>query len=205
VFTHGSWVEQRGDSYERLEFLGDSVLGLAVARHLFERFPDWPEGELARTRQVVVSRDSCATVARRLGLVADLVAEGRRRGIEDLDGPARSRAVAAALVEAAIGAVFLHVGHGAAAAAVVGAFADRVDYAVDAHVDYKTVLQEALARQGASVTYRLVETSGPPHRRRFTTAATVGDRDLGIGSGASKKASEQAAAREALHGLGELA
>jgi ribonuclease III len=198
-------VEDRGRSYERLEFVGDGVLGLAVAEHLYHRFPDWPEGELARTRQVVVSRESCAKVARRLGLVEELIAEGQRRGVDDLAGPTRSRSVAAALVEAAIGAVFLSFGHERAARAVVEAFANEVEYAVDAHVDYKTVLQEALARRGASVTYALVETSGPPHRRRFTTQAIVGDRALGTGSGASKKASEQAAAREALDQLDELA
>ncbi len=83
---------------------------------------------------------------------------------------------------------------------MVEAFAERVAYAVEGHVDHKTVLQEELARRGASVTYELVETTGPDHERRFTTAAMVEGRELGRGSGPSKKASEQAAAREALRG-----
>ena len=85
--------------------------------------------------------------------------------------------------------------------AVVEAFAERVAYAAEKHVDHKTVLQEELARRGASVTYELVETTGPDHDRRYTTAALVEGRVLGRGSGPSKKASEQAAAKEALRGM----
>ena len=84
------------------------------------------------------------------------------------------------------------------AAAIVAAFARRVDYALDEHVDHKTVLQEELARRGRSVTYALVEATGPDHDRRFTSAAIVDGAELGRGSGPSKKASEQEAAREAL-------
>jgi len=200
-------VEPRIASYERLEFLGDSVLGVAIASHLFERFPDRPEGDLARIRANAVSRPSCAVAARALGLDVDLVAEGERRGGEAAASAASlagSDSVMGALVEAAIGAAFVAFGYDRVAPAVVEAFADRVSYASERHVDFKTVLQEELARRGGSVTYSVVEVSGPDHQRTFTTAALVDGRELGRGSGASKKASEQAAAREALAGIGEL-
>ena len=207
MFTHTSWVEPRLASYERLEFLGDSVLGLAIASHLYERYPDRPEGDLARIRANAVSRPSCAVAARALGLDADLLAEGERRGGEAASSApslAASDSVMAALVEAAIGATFLEFGYDRVAPAVVEAFADRVAYASERHVDFKTVLQEELARRGGSVTYSLVEVSGPDHQRMFTTAALVAGQELGRGSGPSKKASEQAAARQALAGIGEM-
>lgn len=205
AFTHSSWVERRQTSYERLEFLGDSVLGLAIAQHLYERFPDRPEGDLAKVRAQVVSRTSCAVVARKLGLDRDLAEEGERVGAEEIDALIRSQSVVAATVEAVIGAVFIHSGFDPTAAAVVAAFADRVDYVLQRHVDHKTVLQEQLARRGASVTYAVTDTSGPPHQRLFTTVAMVGELELGRGSGSSKKASEQAAAREALANIDRIA
>ncbi len=205
AFTHSSWVERRQTSYERLEFLGDSVLGLAIAQHLYERFPDRPEGDLAKVRAQVVSRTSCAVVARKLGLDRDLAEEGERVGAEEIDALIRSQSVVAATVEAVIGAVFIHSGFDRTAEAVVAAFADRVDYVLQRHVDHKTVLQEQLARRGASVTYAVTDTSGPPHQRLFTTVALVGELELGRGSGSSKKASEQAAAREALANIDRIA
>ena len=206
AFTHASWASHRAQSYERLEFLGDGVLGLAVAAELYRRFPERPEGDLARIRAHVVSRESCADVARRLGLEDDLRAAAAVHGaVEELDLLAGSVAVMAALVEAAIGAVFLQFGLEPVAEAVVEAFEGRISFAMDRHVDFKTVLQEELARQGASVTYALIETAGPPHQRMFTSSASVGELELGRGSGASKKVSEQAAAQEALANLDRLA
>jgi ribonuclease III len=193
-------VSDRSRSYERLEFLGDSVLGLSIARHLYERLPDSREGELARVRAHVVSRPSCALVGRELGLGDLLIREAAGQEPEAAAAApmlAESETVLAELVEAAIGACFLEYGLDVAAPAVVDAFAARVDYALAGHVDHKTVLQEELARQGRSVTYSLVETTGPDHDRRFTSVATVDGAELGRGSGGSKKASEQEAAREA--------
>jgi ribonuclease-3 len=135
---------------------------------------------------------------------APLVVEGRRRGVDDPGLPAEADSVLAALVEAAIGAAFVSFGYEAAAAAVRDAFAARLRYAIERHVDAKTTLQEQVARQGRSVTYALVETSGPPHRRRFTSRVLLDGLELGTGSGPTKKASEQAAAREALERLGGL-
>jgi ribonuclease-3 len=201
AFAHASWAREPGSSYERLEFLGDSVLGLTIARHLYELFPDRPEGDLARLRAHVVSRPSCAAVARALDLgrllLREAAAQGREQG-EAAELVAGSDTVLAELVEAVIGACFLEYGLEPVAAATVAAFAQRVDYALEEYVDHKTVLQEELARRGRSVTYALVETTGPDHDRRFTSAAVVAGDELGRGSGPSKKTSEQEAAREAL-------
>ena len=114
-----------------------------------------------------------------------------------------SQAVRAALVEAAIGGCYVEHGFERVADAVVEAFSGRMDYALVEHVDYKTVLQEELARLDRSVTYVVAETSGPPHQRAYTSVAMVGGDELGRGSGSSKKASEQRAARQALEALRE--
>jgi ribonuclease-3 len=200
AFTHTSWTEDRADSYERLEFLGDGVLGLAVAEELCRRYPDYDEGRLAKLRAHVVSRRSCAVVARVIDLGALLEQTREELGAERA-GLDTNRNVLAELCEAAIGACFLAHGYEATAHAVVAVFDERIRYADEAFVDYKTELQERLARQGASVSYVLDATTGPAHRRRFTTSAVVDGSSLGAGTGSSKKASEQAAAREALQRL----
>jgi len=203
VFTHSSWAPDRTLSYERLEFLGDSVLELAVARSLYEAHPDFSEGRLAKIRSHVVSRQSCAVVARELDLGQRLRERGADELPEDeLDRLVRNRNVLAALLEAALGALLLEHGYEPIESAVVSAFAGRIDYALTSFVDHKTELQEALAREGRSVKYEIVETEGPPHDRRFTCAARVDGEQLGIGTGASKKAAEQEAAKQALAALG---
>jgi ribonuclease III len=202
AFTHSSWTEDRAESYERLEFLGDGVLGLAVAEELCRRFPDVDEGRLAKLRAHVVSRRSCAVVARVLDLGADLERERERRKLEPA-GLGTNRNVLAALLEAVVGASFIAHGYERTAAAVVNAFRERISYASETYVDHKTELQEQGARRGRSVSYVLMDSEGPPHRRRFTTVALVDGVVLGTGSGPSKKMSEQAAAREALGRLDE--
>jgi ribonuclease III len=197
AFTHASWVEDRAESYERLEFLGDGVLGLAVAEELCRLFPDVEEGRLAKLRAHVVSRRSCAVVARVLDLGAPFELERERRAGERA-GLDTNRNVLAALLEAVIGAAFTEYGYERTASAVVEAFRERITYASETFVDHKTELQEQGARQGRSVSYELMESTGPPHRRRFTTAALLDGVVVGTGSGPSKKMSEQAAAREAL-------
>jgi ribonuclease III len=201
AFAHSSWVAERGRSYERLEFLGDSVLGLAITRSLFERFPDRREGDLARIRAHVVSRSSCAAVAHAIGLDELFLSEATAAAGPAALPLAGSDSVLAEVTEACIGVCFLAYGFEAVAPAVVEAFTDRIEYALSEYVDHKTVLQEELARQGASVTYSLVETTGPDHDRRFTSVAVVKGNELGRGSGGSKKSSEQEAAREALERL----
>ena len=201
AFTHASWAGSRADSYERLEFLGDSVLGLAIAEELYERFPDYAEGRLAKIRAHVVSRQSCAVVGRRLGLGELFAGHAGEVDPDELERLALNRNVLAALVEACLGALYLEHGFERIRAPIVAAFRDRIDYAIEGHVDYKTELQEELARRALSVTYTVVEVEGPPHDRRFTCAAVIDGELAGSGAGASKKAAEQSAAREALERL----
>jgi ribonuclease III len=202
VFTHSSWAPDRASSYERLEFLGDSVLELAVARALYERFPEFSEGRLAKIRSHVVSRASCAVVARELQLGRRLVERAAGTADEERDGLARNRNVLAALLEAALAALFLEHGFEPIQGAIVEAFDDRIQYAATGHVDHKTELQEALARRGQQVSYSVVNVEGPPHDRHFTCAASIDGEQVGLGTGRSKKAAEQEAARQALEGLG---
>jgi ribonuclease-3 len=205
AFTHASWAQSRADSYERLEFLGDSVLGLAIAEELYERFPEFAEGRLAKIRAHVVSRQSCALVGKRLGLGELFARNAGDVDPQEVKRLATNRNVLAALVEACLGVLYLEHGFEAIRGAVVAAFRERIDYALEGHVDYKTELQEELARRGHSVVYTVVEVDGPPHDRRFTCAANVDGEVAGTGHGASKKAAEQAAAREALEALGPAA
>jgi ribonuclease III len=198
VFTHSSWAPDRASSYERLEFLGDSVLELAVARELYERFPDFTEGRLAKIRSHVVSRASCAVVAHELDLGRRLVERGTLVPQEELQRLSRNRNVLAALLEAALGALFLEQGFEKIEPAIVDAFSGRIEYALTSYVDHKTELQEALARIGSSVTYSVLDVEGPPHDRRFTCAAIIDGKQAGVGTGPSKKAAEQEAARQAL-------
>jgi ribonuclease III len=202
VFTHSSWAPDRASSYERLEFLGDSVLELAVARALFERYPDFPEGRLAKLRSHVVSRASCAVVAKRLDLGSRLAERASGLPPDELERLTRNRNVLAALLEAALAALYLEYGFEAIEPAIVDAFTERIEYALNTHVDHKTELQEALARAGRQVTYTVLEVDGPPHERTFTCAATVDGEQMGMGTGLSKKAAEQEAARETLERLG---
>jgi ribonuclease III len=198
VFTHSSWAPDRASSYERLEFLGDSVLELATARALFDRYPDFSEGRLAKVRSHVVSRTSCAEVARELDLGARLADYAQDIPADELARLQRNRNVLAALLEAALAAIYLEHGFQAVEGPIVAAFTPRIEYALTTHVDHKTELQEVLARLGRSVTYTVLEVDGPPHDRRFTCAAVIDGEQAGVGQGSSKKAAEQEAARGAL-------
>jgi ribonuclease III len=202
VYTHASWAAERSASYERLEFLGDSVLELAIARELYESYPEFSEGRLAKVRSHVVSRASCAVVAWQLNLGDRLSERAVDIPGDELQRLAHNRNVLAALLEAALAALFLEHGFEPIEQPIVQAFAGRIEYALTTHVDYKTELQEALARRGRSVSYVVLEVDGPPHDRRFRCAAMIDGEQFGVGSGESKKAAEQEAAKEALAKLG---
>jgi len=201
VFTHSSWAPDRAASYERLEFLGDSVLELATARALYDRYPDFSEGRMAKIRSHVVSRASCAEIARELGLGEELLEHGHGVSREELKRLSENRNVLAALLEAALAALYLENGFEPVEAAIVDAFNSRIEYAISGHVDFKTELQEALARQGRQVIYVVLEATGPPHERTFTCAAQVDGESMGTGTGTTKKAAEQAAAEQVLERL----
>jgi len=205
VFTHASFATERSESYERLEFLGDSVLELAIAHTLYDRFPDFEEGQMAKLRSHVVSRASCAVIAAELGLGDRLLERHPGPGGEEPGRLAANRNVLAALLEAALAAIYLEHGFEAVAGPIVAAFESRIEYALTHKVDHKTELQEQLARRGRSVSYSLLSAEGPAHQRVFTAAAVVDGVQVGTGTGASKKDAEQQAAREALAGLEEVA
>ena len=203
VFTHTSWAPDRASSYERLEFLGDSVLELAIARALYDRFPDASEGRLAKIRAHVVSRQSCAAVARDARPRRACSSRARRtcRGPE-LHRISLSRNVLAALLEAAIAAVYLEHGFEVVAPAIVEAFDERIEYASTGHVDSKTELQEALARTGRVVQYEVLEVEGPTARAAVRLRRADRRRAARDGRGSTKKAAEQEAAAQALAALG---
>ena len=161
---------------------------------------------MAKIRSHVVSRASCAVVARELGLGQRLAERGERQAPGDeLDRLSRNRNVLAALLEASLAALYLQHGFEPIREAVVAAFDGRILYALTSHVDHKTELQEELARQGRQVVYNVLDVEGPPHDRTFTCAAMIDGEEAGVGTGRSKKAAEQAAARQALDRLDDAA
>lgn len=198
ALTHSSWTGGP-ESYERLAYLGDSVLALAVASHIHERFPEIDAGGLTRIHNYAVSGAACGEVGRALGVPEML--EAAQPQLEEaipagvlLSG---SRPLPE-VTEALIGACFLAHGFERTAAAVVEAYTEQIEYAVDAPVDPKSALQELLARHRARVVYAVIGESGPAHRRTFAVEATVAGKRVGTGAGPSKKAAERMAAEEAL-------
>jgi ribonuclease III len=150
-------------------------------------------------RSHVVSRATCAEVARELGLGQRLAEHApSSQTPEEIERLSRNRNVLAAVIEAALGAIFLRHGFLAIEDAVVDAFEDQIEHALTSRVDHKTDLQELLARTGRKVAYAEISVEGPPHERRFTCAAVIDGEELGRGEGQTKKAAEQEAAREAL-------
>jgi ribonuclease III len=202
ALTHSSWVEKRTDAYGRLAFLGDSVLGLAVAAEVFARFPTVDAGRLTKIHNQAVSRVSCAEVGMAIGVPAMLRAAEAPdpTGIpaETLLGGERPLPE---VTEALIGACFLAFGFERTAAAVADAFQPRIELASETRIDFKSALQEMLARHGARVRYSVVGEAGPPHDRTFEVAAILEGEEVGRGLGRSKKAAEQVAAEQALERL----
>jgi ribonuclease-3 len=203
ALTHSSWTANRAEAYERLAFIGDSILGLAVAAEVFARLPEEDSGRLTKIHNQAVSGISCAEVGRDLG-VPEMLAE-RERGAEQSGIPAATllegERPLPEVTEALIGACFLAYGFETTAAAVAEAFGPRIDLASDTRIDFKSALQEHLARRGARVSYEIVDEAGPPHDRTFEVAAVVEGEQVGRGSGRSKKAAEQIAAEQALDRL----
>jgi ribonuclease-3 len=208
VFTHSSWTARRVDSYERLAFLGDSVLGLAVTTHLFPRLDaeHFGPGRLTKIRAQAVSGRSCRAVAERLGVPERLRAAAPPAAASGVQALISTERVLASVIEAVIGACYLEFGYTTIAAAVVEAFTPEIDEALERSVDYKSALQERLARRGELVSYEVVQEQGPPHDRTFTVAARIGtaqigSAQIGTGIGRSKKDAEQEAAQNALESI----
>ena len=201
ALTHSSYANEHRSSgvtsNERLEFLGDSILGLIVAEHLFRTHPDMPEGELTRTRAALVCEDSLHEVALTLDLGSYL-----RLGKGEAAGGGRTRAsILADATEATLAAVYLDGGLDPVRAIIQRFILDKErEKAVDR--DYKTALQEWVQRTpGQPIAYRLVDELGPDHARVFVMEVTVGGRSAGQGRGRTKKEAEQLAAKAALEKL----
>lgn len=203
ALSHRSWcAEHPGwDSNERLEFLGDSVLGLIVADHLYRTYPAIPEGELTKVRASVVNSAALAEVAAALDVGGSLLLG---RG-EDLSGGREKPSILADATEALIGAVYLDRGWLAAHEVVMGLFGARIEEAAagPGGQDYKTRLQELSARHFDQLPRYSLRDEGPDHAKEFEATVHVLGRPHGSGRGRSKKQAEQAAAKEAWEALRE--
>lgn len=199
ALTHPAFAPSRAESFERLEFLGDSVLGLAITDELYRRFPDEAEGELTRMRAAIVSRDACEQVARASGLGAAMVAQAEAAEAAhagNVERLADQRNALAALVESVIGGAFLAHGYEAVSRRIVAAFEDRIVHARENRVDARSQLQELASRTGAGVEWREAGEDGPPHERTFSSSVTWTGSDTfqATGSGRSKQEAQHAAA-----------
>jgi ribonuclease-3 len=194
ALTHRSFAFEHSldATNERLEFLGDSVLGLVVTDMVFEAFPDLPEGELAKRRAAVVNAQALAEVARSLGLGA-MVRLGK--GEEQSGGRGKASILADAL-EAVLGAVYLDLGLDEARRLIERLFRPLIEAYVRGE-DYKTILQELASRELRTMPEYRLEERGPDHEKEFTATVFVAGEALGAGVGKSKKEAEQRAAREA--------
>jgi ribonuclease-3 len=197
ALTHRSYAYENGGlpTNERLEFLGDSVLGVIVTETLYRRYPDLAEGQLAKLRAAVVNMRALADVSRTLGL-GEFIRLGR--GEESTGGRDKSSILADGL-EALIGAVYIDGGLPGAIDLVHRLFDDMIDDAarLGAGLDWKTSLQELTASQLLGVPYYEVTESGPDHEKTFEAGVRLGGTVFGTGSGRSKKEAEQQAAEEA--------
>lgn len=199
ALQHGSFGHEgrggRGASYERLELLGDAVLNLVVCDHLYQRYPDAAEGELAKLRARVVSEPYLARIAQRLDLGGYiLLGKGEERS-----GGRNRPGLLADVVEAVLGAVYVDSGFGVAHAVATRLLQDAFDELERPGEDYKSMLQELLQeRERRLPRYRISSVEGPDHAKIFMATVEAGGRVLGEGRGNSKKAAEQAAAQTAL-------
>ena len=207
VFTHASWTERRSESYSRLAFLGDSVLGLAVTTYLFPRLDEdrYGAGRLTKIRAQAVSGPSCREVAENLEVPERLRAAAPEGVGQSAATLVETERVLASVIEAVIGAVYLENGYDRTADAVVEAFLPQIEEALENPVDFKSALQEGLARRGLTVSYDVTAELGPPHDRTFEVIAIVDGEEVGRGSGRSKKHAEQVAAQAALDTLVDVA
>lgn len=203
ALSHRSWCAERGGrpSNERLEFLGDAVLGLVVADHAFATYPEVPEGVLAKLRAAVVNAVVLAEVAADLGIGPTLLLGKGEEGSGGREKPS----ILADATEAVIGAVYLDGGFERARRVVLDELGERIAAAVDdpGESDYKSRLQETSVHLGQGVPRYEVEGFGPDHARRYLATVYVAERRLGQGEGRSKKDAEQAAARSACDVLGD--
>ncbi|MBN2131320.1 MAG: ribonuclease III [Sedimentisphaerales bacterium] len=202
AFTHSSAVDNRLDSNERLEFLGDAVLSVVICQALFEKFRDYPEGELTKMKSMLVSRGMCARVARRMELPQFLVV-----GKGMVSNKALPASLAAGLLEAVIAAIYLDGGFEAAGDFILRTFSSLVEQvdAEEAHGNYKSLLQQYAQEQfNVAPVYVLLDEKGPDHNKCFESAVVIDQQHFTSAWGANKKDAEQKAAYNALVELGVL-
>lgn len=204
ALTHSSYANENKakglQSNERLEFLGDSVLGMVVADYLFRTHPDLPEGDLTRTRAALVCEGSLVEVAQCLELGAYL-----KLGKGEEAGGGRTRpSIRADAVEAVLAAVYLDGGIGSARKIIQKYILSREIEGLNSQRDYKTALQELIQREsGQSLKYRLTGSEGPDHDKRFFVEVDLNGQPVGAGKGRSKKEAEQMAAKAAIAKLNQ--
>jgi ribonuclease-3 len=204
ALAHRSWCAEVGGepSNERLEFLGDAVLGWVVAEIAYRRHNDLPEGKLTDLRKSVVNATALAEVAESVGL-GEWLLLGKG---EDAAGGRQKPSILSDAFEAVLGAVYLDGGVDAAKALVSRLFSDRLDVAAGQldRLDHKTLLQELTARLYDTAPVYLLTESGPDHSKTFKATVLVAGTALGLGEGKSKKLAEQQAASEAYEALSAL-
>ena len=205
ALVHSSYAnEVRGNTHsnERLEFLGDSVLSIIVADHIFHKYPTMPEGELTRMRASLVCEKTLCAFSRELG-IGEYLLLGRG---EDKNGGRERDSILADAFEAVLAAIYLDGGMKAAKAHIMNTVLRDLEHYSDedSFKDYKTTLQEIIQRNPEeSVTYILVDETGPDHNKQFTVAVKLNSNVIGTGTGKSKKQAEQMAAHQALKLMGE--
>lgn len=199
---HRSWCSEHPghESNERLEFLGDSVLGVVVTDHVYRTHGELHEGDLTEIRKTVVNSVALAQVAEDLGVGQHLLLG---KG-EELSGGRQKPSILADALEAIIGAVYLASGLDAAAGLVLGILGTRLATAQSDGADHKSRLQEMAARRFSAAPRYVVEASGPDHARTFDVTVTIDGEAYGRGVGRSKKQAEQAAAQDAVTALSDV-
>lgn len=200
ALTHSSYAnEHRCVSNERLEFVGDSVLGMVTAEYLYQNYPQLPEGKMTKLRAEIVCEQSLWEVANKLGL-GDFLRLGRG---EELSGGRQRHSILADCVEALIAAIYLDGGAEPAKNFIHTYILSRLSDATTVLMhDWKTELQELVQQKpGRTVTYELIGESGPDHMKRFTAAVSLDNTLVGTGEGSTKKEAEQMAARAAMEAM----
>lgn len=204
ALTHSSFANEHKEfNYnERLEFLGDSILGLVVSDYLFRARNDLPEGKLTRLRANVVCEESLSAVARKINL-GDHLFLGKG---EKTSGGSDRDSILADATEAVIAAIYLDGGFDQAKDFILSNLRDTIAKNIDGNIfrDYKTILQEIIQGNNGKISYKLVGESGPDHNKEFEMQVKCGQDTIGIGKGKNKKEAEKEAARDALVKMGEL-
>lgn len=199
ALTHASGAEHRLASNERLEFLGDAILGAIVCEILFQQYPEYLEGELTRLKSIVVSRQTCAKISESLGMQEFLIL-----GKGMTTHPSVPASLLADVLESLLAAIYLDGGDAAVRPFVQGTMGPEIALAAEGEsgVNHKSLLQQLAQREhGTTPTYQLLDEKGPDHSKCFKVAAQIGGRRYQPAWGRNKKEAEQRAARNALNEL----